>query len=334
MTAIGAHAGNGRQVSIFTMGSIFGGTGVVGLPTIPRLLRDSVLDRNVQRRRRRRFVLPYFSFPVPQDVSKTGRVFASPETFLINSKEALRHYHSLDLVFNRLYLLGTAKLALQKDFSKGGETQNIFRISSKCSRPAAPWISSETLSRQSETYIWPASNPTMRSTGATIPTQTQDRPASPIWRGLCFLFAGKVMPRGCIRSVTETWRRAHAMVPRHLLVRRDISLGAEAEWSFFEDLDFFAKRFLVWLRDMQSNHGGINLRLFDSNPMAALAMTREPGVLNDGAFTGSLVLDDMARGVSTREMWARLCAQESLRRAALDNHRAFESALYAAAKGD
>lgn len=331
--AIKTHAGIGQKASIFAMGSIFGGTGAAGLPTIPKLLREAVDQGKSNVCLGAALLLPYFSFHAPEDVGQTGRVFASPDTFLINSKEALRHYSSLDLLFDRLYLVGAAKLAPQKNFRKGGEFQDnlphfVELVAANGAtdffRSASPGNRTIHVARieSDDAFTW-----------NDHPDPARDRPALANLARLSFFFLNKVMPR--LLDIRGNASGA-ARTPwyRHLVARRRISLGNETDWSFFEDLETFAKRFLVWLRDVQANHGDVNLQLADGAPLAQLEANREPARLNDAQFRGSLIPDDDSRGVSLAEMWTRLCEQESVRSSPLKNPRAFQSALYQAAKGD
>jgi hypothetical protein len=42
LTSMNTRAGNGEQVSVLYMGSICGGTGAAGIPTIPKLLLEAL----------------------------------------------------------------------------------------------------------------------------------------------------------------------------------------------------------------------------------------------------------------------------------------------------
>jgi hypothetical protein len=322
--------GNGEQVSVFCMGSIFGGTGAAGLPTIPKLLLDSVGQGKSNVCLGAALLLPYFSFPVPAAVNETGRVFASPDTFLLNSKEALRHYHSLGDLFNRIYLVGTTKLAPQQKFRKGGEEQNnlphfveLVAASGAIDffRNAQPANRTIHLAKvESETaFHW-----------SDHPEQERDRPALSDLSTLCYFFLAKVMPRlrdiraGVSGATRTPWYQ-------HLIVRRGLNVTAESEWSFFEAIDLFSKRFLVWLRDLQANHGGVDVGLAETTSVSGIVSSREPAVLNESLFRGGLIINGRKR--SLREAWARLCEQENFSKGSLDNHREFQSALYAAAGG-
>ncbi len=117
---------NGGEIKIFFAGSVFGGTGASGIPTIARLLRND-LSKNDDNSGVRKiisiggaFILPYFSFTPPADNDK---LFAHSENFLTNTKAALKYYAQRDNVFNAMYFLGDSHVTHFKRFSIGAATQ-------------------------------------------------------------------------------------------------------------------------------------------------------------------------------------------------------------------
>ncbi|MGA1131802.1 MAG: tubulin-like doman-containing protein [Prochlorotrichaceae cyanobacterium] len=115
----------GHSVRIILCGSIFGGTGASGLPTIGKLLSEKV-NREGQRNRVKigaLFMLPYFQFaPQGGDVQE-DEVFARSENFLINTEAALRYYtKQAEGTFDKVYLLGNENRSTF-NFSIGKTTQ-------------------------------------------------------------------------------------------------------------------------------------------------------------------------------------------------------------------
>ncbi|MDA3835073.1 MAG: hypothetical protein PF495_16940 [Spirochaetales bacterium] len=104
---------------IFLFGSIFGGTGASGLPTITQLILNVLKDLGVGAQATNfkigaSLMLPYFSF-TSDDVD--SELKARTEEFLVNSQASLKYYcqqigdsptHSLN--FDSLYLLGCQSL--------------------------------------------------------------------------------------------------------------------------------------------------------------------------------------------------------------------------------
>ena len=111
-------------VKIFIAGSIFGGTGAAGIPTIARLIRQSLPKSQNQILIGGAMILPYFNF-IPKD-TKDDELFARSENFLTNSKAALKYYSQDDNDFDFMYLLGEASMGNVK-FSVGGEEQKNGR---------------------------------------------------------------------------------------------------------------------------------------------------------------------------------------------------------------
>lgn len=113
----------GEFPKIFLCGSIFGGTGASGFPTIGRLIANRL--ENIRGRERVKLggllMLPYFQFKVPSD---NDEMCARPEQFLLNTEAALRYYVTQARErFDSVYLLGDQNLAPVGGFSTGKNTQ-------------------------------------------------------------------------------------------------------------------------------------------------------------------------------------------------------------------
>lgn len=122
---IGTEAGQKQPVRIFVAGSIFGGTGASGFPTIGRLLRrelEQIGSGNVGLGGM--LMLPYFSFIPPKKVKENGELFASSDGFLVSSKAALNYYSQhAEETFDTIYLVGDRALSPVDTFSTGSSEQ-------------------------------------------------------------------------------------------------------------------------------------------------------------------------------------------------------------------
>jgi hypothetical protein len=120
-------AGQGEEVRILLLASVFGGTGAAGFPTVARLLRKAIEDRNMRGRVKLGGVLmlPYFSFPgVPPGEGPAIRPDSS--AFLMQARGALEHYAGLfraESIFETLYVLGSDPLTDLGSYSDGGSLQ-------------------------------------------------------------------------------------------------------------------------------------------------------------------------------------------------------------------
>ncbi len=106
----------GEEVRIFMAGSLFGGTGAAGFPTIARLLHKLRGPDNKQRIQGDKIhiggslMLPYFRFGPPDD--ENANVITSAQ-LLPQARVAVEFYQSLlrqEKVFDRLYVSGWEKM--------------------------------------------------------------------------------------------------------------------------------------------------------------------------------------------------------------------------------
>lgn len=122
---IRADLGTGKSVNIFLCGSIFGGTGASGFPTIGRLLVNK-LSRLEGRDRLKiggLLMLPYFAFLVPNDRG-SNEIHARADQFLLNTESALRYYvNEAQSTFDAVYMLGNQNPTNVK-FSIGKNSQS------------------------------------------------------------------------------------------------------------------------------------------------------------------------------------------------------------------
>lgn len=120
-------AGQGEEVRVLLVASVFGGTGAAGFPTVARLLRKAIEDRGLRGRVKLGGVLmlPYFAFPTsPLDGGPAIRPDSS--VFLMQARGALEHYAGLfraETVFETLYVLGSDPLVPLDTYSDGGSLQ-------------------------------------------------------------------------------------------------------------------------------------------------------------------------------------------------------------------
>ena len=121
---IRADVNEGKQPKVLLCGSIFGGTGASGLPTIARLIANKLNDIKIRDRVKigSIFILPYFGFTAPAGESQNG-IYAQSDKFLLNTEAALRYYVTqAQGIFDTVYLLGNENLA-KVNFSIGKNTQ-------------------------------------------------------------------------------------------------------------------------------------------------------------------------------------------------------------------
>ncbi|GEM_PF-2397218 len=120
-TSIELDAKENPVVRVFVFGSVFGGTGAAGLPTIVELLLESVHASD-----RLRFggvmMAPYFTFP-EAEASEEG---PSPDSRLhqVATQAALLHYAQVPPGYQHVYMVGAPNLTNSKaGHQAGGEEQ-------------------------------------------------------------------------------------------------------------------------------------------------------------------------------------------------------------------
>lgn len=121
-------AGGGDEVRLLLTGSVFGGTGAAGFPTLARLIRRKLEAAGITRNIRLggALMLPYFGFQAPDDEKGSAGNVARTEQLLMQSREALRYYHNLfaqEKVFDELYFVGWEPYFQFKYHSPGSNEQ-------------------------------------------------------------------------------------------------------------------------------------------------------------------------------------------------------------------
>ena len=111
-----AQIANDKTAKVFLAGSIFGGTGASGFPTIAQLVKDTL-----QVELGGALVLPYFKFTSDEDADGLK---AKSEYFLMNTQAALKYYHLWKEtgIYDAVYLFGNESQT-EVENSSGGETQ-------------------------------------------------------------------------------------------------------------------------------------------------------------------------------------------------------------------
>lgn len=115
-----------RPVRLFVFGSVFGGTGAAGIPSVPRLAEDTIAESHTTHHEKMRFgvamLTPYFTFP-----AGTAVVGPAPNSSLqqVATQAALLHYGHNDPGYQHVYVVGAPEMApTNTKYSVGGESQD------------------------------------------------------------------------------------------------------------------------------------------------------------------------------------------------------------------
>jgi hypothetical protein len=115
-------AGSGNTTVIHLFGSVFGGTGASGVPTLGQLLKNWLKEQGISGVHiQASLLLPYFDFEGVAD-DETG-VHAESRCFQLNTDAALQYLStSGEACFDRVFLIGS-DIKTRYDFSIGGVSQ-------------------------------------------------------------------------------------------------------------------------------------------------------------------------------------------------------------------
>ena len=124
---VGTAQGPG-EVQVFVAGSIFGGTGAAGIPTLgsPEVLKfaqQASLGTSSKIRLAAGLVLPYFSFTPGATPPGQSQLFVTAADFPLATKAALAYYAEKDLAYDDVYLLGDSLGQNVGAFSPGNQNQ-------------------------------------------------------------------------------------------------------------------------------------------------------------------------------------------------------------------
>ncbi|MEM1974090.1 MAG: hypothetical protein QXN68_04815 [Thermoplasmata archaeon] len=125
---LGDYAKTPYSARVFVVGSLFGGTGASGIPTIASLLKQNaraLIDGKSKILLGGAFVLPYFTFDVSDEVlnEQKFKMFVTTENFMIATKAALQYYDTKELAYDQIYLIGNYTPRKVGKFSPGSRTQ-------------------------------------------------------------------------------------------------------------------------------------------------------------------------------------------------------------------
>jgi hypothetical protein len=124
-------AGNKKpnDIRVFLVGSVFGGTGAAGFPTlgsrqIMKYHPAAKLQENVsQILLGGALVLPYFSFEMDPQAEVTQKMFVTTDDFPVATKAALQYYEEKDLGFDQIYFIGDSLAQKVGKFGVGAKKQ-------------------------------------------------------------------------------------------------------------------------------------------------------------------------------------------------------------------
>jgi len=328
LASIRQNAGGGAQSWVFGMGSVFGGMGAAGLPTIPSQLKRAVSAGGDKIRLGDLLLLPYFSFPAKPE-SVADHVYAQPALFPLNSREALRYYGNQRHQFNDFYVLGCPDQAPQSTFALGSTAQaNLPHFVELLGSLAALRFFSSVSPRDPVGVHLLAVEDLGRFGWRDVPGADRVQPALNRLARVCSFYLCAVHP--VLNRLHDKPRAADQRTPwyRDILLPRGLTPALPEHWQWFEAMQTFATRYLIWLRGVQNNRGNVAVELVEAQSLQQLS--NENRRLSQSEFRGDLL--KQGRSISLGQVWrefCHVCSGNPYRR--LTGYRAFEKAIYKAA---
>lgn len=267
-------ASRGQKVKIFLLGSIFGGTGAAGFPTIARLIRDEVREKAGNAVEiGGALMLPYFYFPRP--TNNSNELLPDSSMFLEQTKGALNYYFRLlteETLFDQLYVAGWQPLLRIRSYHKGGpEQQNPALIPELYAGLIALRFfltgDSEPVKRfeREDGDVGWRDLPLLQPNGDG---KVRDKLGSLIRFAHSFhtVYRSTLGPDEHRRVQRETWFRRLVDPSGTILVRPDSQ-------KLLDDVDAYCARFLFWAANIDFSGaadvgGGERVRLYNSGQFA------------------------------------------------------------------
>jgi hypothetical protein len=304
--AIESVAGEGTA-KVFVAGSVFGGTGAAGLPTLGAgsVLRDKANligksgDKPVSKIRLGAcLVLPYFTFNSDKKSieAEAGKPFMKPGDFPLATSAALHYYLTKDdLAYEDLYLIGDPGLENVGEFSAGAKDQenrphfvelgaalsalDFFRNEERAAGGETRYFL--TARTKADRVGWDAL-PVSRGPANTV-KEAQSTVQFRLAAAAVFFYAIASYGRETLteKDSKDTWLANFVLAKPDVMNPRDA-----AQASMIGRLVEFAERFLLWFSDIAGDPSVALLQmdvLFDRDtkalrPWRAAAM----GKLNSG----------------------------------------------------
>ena len=249
--------GEGDSVKIFLAGSVFGGTGAAGLPTVARLLRNNLSDYADRISIGGVLILPYFSFTPTEHFDE---LFARSENFLPNTKAALKYYSEKENLFDATYFIGDSVLTPVSEFSVGSANQrneahivefySALAASDFFARPIkSPKIFKYICRHERDKFSW-----------SDFPAQSER-----FVQFARFIFAYVHLIKPVLNDLISGNAKAYKY-PWFVDFLDDVDLTAPDVVNF----NFYAEAFAAWLKQIETLNGRevflINPAMFESNP--------------------------------------------------------------------
>ena len=328
VSLVNLDAKTGSVARIFLAGSVFGGTGAAGMPTIAKLLQQKFSDLYTEGKvlLGGALILPYFSFtPSKEDRRKSG-LFASSENFLTNTQAALKYYaakNKEENIYHAMYFIGDNILSPVDKFSVGAATQenDAHIVDLYGALAAIDFYMSETKHLKKCSYITHAEDNKIQwsdipnaadidSNDKASPVNIKERFAQ--FARFIFSYLHLVKPvlkdlaSGKIKDYPYPWFI-------------DYLKGVDVDTQEVKNFEDYAECFVRWIKQLEKQKREITL----IDP--AVISSVDPPRINADLLAQCAGEEDS--GVTINELWFRLC-EGGIENGGSDDFGRFLRALY------
>lgn len=256
---------------VFLAGSIFGGTGASGFPTIAQIVKNA-LDVKLGGA----LLLPYFKF---MDDGDDDKLKAKSDEFLMNTQTALKHYHLWNQmgIYDAVYLFGDESRTDVENALGGQEQRNAPHfIELYAALAAIDFFGSDIGEDEGAQYFMTAREKGNQLKWTDLPDgDNGDTVRSRIGQLARFAFAYLSVYHPALQGITDRSKDAYR-VPWFVdfFERRNISI----DQALLNTVEKYCNDFLLWLANIQGNRSDMEkIELID---YSAYAEEKDDGSLD------------------------------------------------------
>ena len=318
-------ADDDEGAKVFLAGSIFGGTGASGFPTIAQIVKNA-LDVKLGGA----LLLPYFKF---MDDGDDNKLKAKSDEFLMNTQTALKHYHLWNQmgIYDAVYLFGDESRTDVENALGGPEQKNAPHfIELYAALAAIDFFRKDFRPDDGAQYFMTAREENNRLQWTDLPDGGNgDIVRSRIGQLARFAFAYLSVYHPALQRIADRGKDAYrASWYVDFFERRNISI----DQALLSTVEKYCNDFLLWLANIQGNCSDMEaIELID---YSAYAETKADGSLDlksSQNFSNDLshLIQSQTETESNvlHKLWERMCNSRSKGRDAQDIGK-FLRALY------
>lgn len=285
---------------VFVCGSIFGGTGAAGLPTIPRIVQRALGSQKARVAVGGALLLPYFSFHAPEG---RDEIYARAEDFLVQTHAGLKYYATFlkDLGFNRLYVVGNDQRTMYRTAPYAKEQENpVHFVELLAACAALDFFGDRAPTDPDKVVALVARAKQDEFSWSDVPLAAQT--AVGRYARMSFVYLNTLYPH--VSEIKSRKRRP--LTPWYVsLFQRTGIAEAEETTTLLNSQRELSESCLRWLNQLQlgqGDTGGVKMQLFDST---ACPDPGNPASFDTGKYW-SLVQEAPCEGRTVEWVWRRL----------------------------